>query len=50
MGTQTCAADGMSWSSCSGGQGPVGEKCDRLDHDCDGESVCMEVDNYNRAG
>lgn len=37
FGTQTCAADGLSWGACTGGVGPVAETCDGTeDEDCDG--------------
>jgi hypothetical protein len=35
-GTQTCLSDG-TWGACSG-LGPVGETCDGVDNDCDGQA------------
>ena len=35
-GTETCAVDGLSWGSCTGGVGASAEVCDTLDNDCDG--------------
>ena len=36
-GTQTCGADG-TWGACEGEAGPMGESCDGLDNDCDGNA------------
>ncbi len=36
LGTQLCQSDG-SWGECEGQVLPAAEKCDALDHDCDGE-------------
>ncbi len=35
-GTQTCAAS--EWGSCEGEVAPMGETCDGMDNDCDGEA------------
>jgi hypothetical protein len=37
-GSQTCAPSGggSAWTTCSGDVGPTTEKCDGLDHDCNG--------------
>jgi len=36
-GTQTCSS-AAEWGACDGEVGPMGEACDGLDNDCDGET------------